>query len=127
MKTRIITTLAMTLLAGGLTAAADSKSENTASEKTEAKQVSPATQKLIEAVKNGEYWNYEDCIKEGADVNASIDDSDTILSKELDRAFWRGKYDGAKILIKNGADINHIFTLSTLSFSGTCPLWEIAL
>ncbi len=176
MKTRTITTLAMTLLAGGLVTSCDSKATNTPpekaevkeaadtptektevkeatntpsekaevneatdtpsektevndatdtpTEKTEVNEVSPATQKLIEAIRNYEYWKYEDCIKEGADVNASYNGDGTLLSRELATAHRRGKYDGAKILIKNGADINRLF----YDYRGIlAPLWEVYL
>ncbi len=126
----------MTLLAGGLVTSCDSKAtntppekaevkeaENTPPEKAKVKEVSPATKKLIEAIKVGECWKYEDCIKEGADVNANFDEGKTLLFKELESALERGKYDGAKILIKNGADINHIFSTT----DGARPLWEIII
>lgn len=120
MKTRIITTLAMSLLAGGLVTSCDNKATNPPPEKTEVKEVSPATKKLIEAIKVGECWKYEDCIKEGADVNANFDEDNTLLSRELKSALESGKYDGAKILIKNGADINQL----TNHYSSNFPLWE---
>ncbi len=54
-------------------------------------------QKLIKAVEAGDYWAYEDYIKEGANVNAFYAVHDTLLSRKLESAIRGGrKYDGPK-------------------------------